>query len=360
MTELDCMDLSENKHVAAASLITQGRRTGIASCTTKDTTPLKRADVDRNMSTLFFLFKENLISWFFFTWICKKAHSRTSTKLQSRQCLVVPPTPFSPPTTTTFCPFVFLFKTHAETSAPGRAVGKSGQAAAWTCPPSSSAAWRASKGAAAWGWGVRAASRYTKTSSSPSPKPGAARWTPPRTSWEQAWSWSEEHRSFPSLGSSQGLQVACPGSRNHSLNAYPASLAAIEFPFAAMVFNPHARQVRTCWEHERGLWAVHSPPQRRLTQTRKILLQLCRTSLLLSDYTHTQQAAQFIRGREGWWWGGLGERCLHHWLPSRCWRESKSLERQSSLLSLIQKSKFVQKSSEWVKSLITQWEKLVL
>lgn len=43
-------------------------------------------------------------------------------------------------TTTTFCPFVFLFKTHAETSAPGRAVGKSGQAAAWTCPLSSSAA----------------------------------------------------------------------------------------------------------------------------------------------------------------------------------------------------------------------------
>lgn len=56
----------------------------------------------------------------------------------------------------------------------------------------------------------------------------------------------EERWSFPSLGSSQGLQVACPCSRNHGLNAYPAGLAAIEFPFAGMVFNPHAGQVRTC------------------------------------------------------------------------------------------------------------------
>lgn len=205
--------------------------------------------------------------------------------------------PFCP--TTTFCLFVFLFKTHAEISSPGRAVEKSGQAAAWTCPPSSSAAWGASKGAAAWGWGVRAASQHTKTSSSPSPKPGAARWTPPRTSWEQAWSWSKEHSSLPSLGSSQGLQVACPCSRNHSLNGYPAGLAAIEFPFAAMVFNPHTRQVRTCWEHKRGLQTVHSPPQRRLTRTRKILLQL-RLSPPVWLHAHTASCAIYERK------GGVG------------------------------------------------------
>lgn len=215
-------------------------------------------------------------------------------------------TPSPPPQPSVFSSSV-LFKRHAETSTPGRAVGRSAQAAAWTCPPSASAAWGASREAAAWGWRVPAASRYTKTSSSPSPKPGAARWTPPRTSWEQAWRWSEELWSSPSLGSPQGLLVACPRSRNHCLSGYPAR---IESPTAAMVFNPRARQVATCREDEQSLWAVHSPPQPRLTRARKILPQLRRLSLPPSDYTRTQPAVQFMKG--GWGRDAFIAGCLHY------------------------------------------------
>lgn len=305
--EMHWIDLYENKR--GHSLFNRSGMPGW-NRTTEDITPLQRTDVHRSMSTsvfvLFSFIRGNFLNWFFLTWICKKAHSRTSTKLQSRQCLVVSSALLLLLHHNLLSFYLlFSFRTHAGTLTPSRAVGRSAQAAAWTCPPSFSAAWGASKEAAAWGWRVPAASRCTKTSSSPSPKPGAGRWTPPRTSWGQAWRWSEGLSSSPSLGSPQGLLVACPRSRNHRLSGYPAGLAPIEFP--TMVFNPHARQVATCWEDERSLWAVHSPPQRRLARARKILPQ----PVLSTVWLHAHTASRAIyEGR-----GGVGERCLHHWLP---------------------------------------------
>lgn len=299
MTELDCMDLSEGKHAATAALITQRRQTGISSRTAREATRAKEKRLRSNHeNTHFFIWGKSISLTDFSYMNPQKGTFYNFNKASVRQCLVV--LPFCPPPHTTFClsSFVIPFKIHAETSSPGRAVGRSGQAAAWTCPSSSSAAWGASREAAAEGWEVRAASRHTKTSSSPSLKPGAARWTPPRTSLEQAWSWSEERSSIPSLGSSQGLQVPCPCLRNHRLNGHPASSAPIEFPFAAMVFNPHARQVQTCWEHWRGLWAVHSPAHWRLKQKSFCSCGACPFSWLTTR-AHSQPCNLWEEGR-GW------------------------------------------------------------
>lgn len=80
-----------------------------------------------------------------------------------------------------------VFTAGADASAQSVAVWENGQAAAWLFPPSCSAAWWAPREAAAWGSGVPGASPRTGSGSSPSPVPGAVRWTPPGISSGQAW-----------------------------------------------------------------------------------------------------------------------------------------------------------------------------
>lgn len=169
--------------------------------------------ISNNVNRFYSFLKENLFFFSFLTWISKGTFKH-SIKPQS---WVVP---------------IFL---HAKTSGPSEAAWKSGRAAAWISPPSVSVAWGASREAAAWGSGVRGASPRTSSSSSPSPEPWAARWTPPGTSWGQAWRFGSNPPLSPLpkmlllLRSSRVWQMCC---RSHCFQ-HPDGYV-IEFPW----FNP--------------------------------------------------------------------------------------------------------------------------
>lgn len=121
--------------------------------------------------------------------------------------------------------------------------------------------------------------------------------------------------SFPSLGSSQGLQMACCCFRSHCFSSYPAGLAVIEFLCVSMVLILTSG-TRVCrpWQANllrAGARSLSCPfPWNEMV---KILLQLCRASPLPCQTTRTKPALQFMResarGREGAWGARGVERC---------------------------------------------------
>lgn len=106
--------------------------------------------------------------------------------------------------------------------------------------------------------------------------------------------------SFPSLGSSQGLQMVCRCFRSHCFNDYPAGLAVIEFLCASMVLILTSG-TRACppWQANllRAVARSLSCPF-PWNEMVKILLQLCCASPLPCQTIRTKPASQFMRERK--------------------------------------------------------------